>query len=78
MLSSERFPLITVVPYVIGNMVGNLMNLNLSKGSLLDGKNSASFGLSVFVKFGPSGNEPDGMFAGIITNRLPIADVLMQ
>ncbi len=30
------------------------------------------------MKFGPSGNEPDGMFAGTIANRFPTADVLMQ
>ncbi len=78
MLSPEMGPLMAVAPYGMGKTVGNLTNLNMSKGLLLVGKNSASSGLSVFVKFGPSGNEPDGMFAGIIANRFPIADVLMQ
>ncbi len=78
MLSPESRPLMAVAPYVMGKMVGNLTNLNISKGSLLVGKNSASSGLSVFVKLGPSGNDPDGIFAGIIANRFPIEDVLMQ
>ncbi len=78
MLSPETGPLIAVAPYGMRKTVGNLTNLNMSKGSLLVGKNSASLGLSVFVKFGPSGNKPDGMLAGIIVNRFPIADVLMQ
>ncbi len=78
MLSSERFPLIAMAPYGMGNTVGNLTNLNISKGSLLVGKNSASSGFSVVVKFGLSGNKPDGVFAGTIANRFPIADVLMQ
>ncbi len=78
MLSPEMGPLKAVAPYGMGKMVGNLTNLNMSKGSLLVGKNSASSGLSVVVKFGPLGNEPVGMFAGIIAKRFPIADVLMQ
>ncbi len=78
MLSPEMGPLMAVAPYGMGKMVGNLTNLNMSQGSLLVRKNSANSGLSVFVKFGPSGNKPDDMFAGIIANRFPIADVLMQ
>ncbi len=39
-------------------MVGNRTNLNLSKGSLLGGKNASSLGLSVLEKLGPSGKDP--------------------
>ncbi len=59
-------------------MVGNLANLNLSKWSLLGGEKSPSLGLSVLEKLGPSGKEPVGMSAGIVANRFPIDELLMQ
>ncbi len=73
-LSSESVPLIAVEPYVIGKMVGNSTNLNLSKGPLLVGKNCSSLGLSVLEKSGHSGKEPVGMSAGIMANRIPIVE----
>ncbi len=59
-------------------MVGNLTNLNLSKGLLLAGKKALSSGLSVLEKLGPLGKGPLGRLAGTITKRYPIREVLMQ
>ncbi len=50
MLSLGRFPLIAMEPYMRGEMVGNLTNLNLSMGLLLDGKKFPSLGSSVLEK----------------------------
>ena len=75
---SSMFPLMATEPKGRGKMFGNLMNLNLSKGLLSDGKNASSLGLSVLEKLGPSRKDPSGVTAETMANKFPIAEVLTQ
>ncbi len=77
MLSSEMFPLMAVEPKGREEMVGNLTNLNLSKGLVLGGKKALSLGLLGLEKSGPSRKDPIGVPAGTKANKFPIAEVLI-